>query len=109
MMALLVPSMVKVPLMVMVLLASITMTISGTLTISDSGVGILTITWETDFANANYALIPGGRGATSNDHTVFDIDEGTALLAGSAIITSATGGNVLTDPQLWTFVAYGAQ
>jgi hypothetical protein len=77
--------------------------------ITDSGVGILTITWETDFANANYALIPGGRGATSNDHTVFDIDEGTALLAGSAIITSATGGNVLTDPQLWTFVAYGAQ
>jgi len=77
--------------------------------ITDSGVGILTITWETDFANANYALIPGGRGKTSNDHTVFDIDEGTALLAGSAIITSATGGNVLTDPQLWTFVAYGAQ
>ena len=77
--------------------------------ITDSGVGILTITWETDFANANYALIPGGRGATSNDHTVFDIDEGTALLAGSAIITSATGGNVLTDPKLWTFVAYGAQ
>ena len=37
------------------------------------------------------------------------LDEGTALLAGSAIITSATGGNVLTDPQLWTFVAYGAQ
>lgn len=77
--------------------------------ITDSGVGELAVTFETDFANANYALIPSGQGAAGNDHTVFDIDTDNGPAAGSCRLTSATGGNLLTDPKIWTFVAYGAQ
>lgn len=77
--------------------------------ITDSGVGELTVTWETDFTSANYALLPGGRGPAGSDHIVFDIDADNAPGTGSCRLTAATGGNVLADPQIWTFAAYGVQ
>ena len=77
--------------------------------ITDSGVGELTVTWETDFSASTYALIPSGRGAAGNDHSVFAIDADNGQAVGSCRLTAATGGNVLTDPQVWTVVAYGAQ
>ena len=77
--------------------------------VTDSGVGELTVTWETDFTSANYALLPGGRGPAGSDHIVFDIDADNAPGTGSCRLTAATGGNVLADPQIWTFAAYGVQ
>ena len=77
--------------------------------ITDSGVGELTVTWETDFTSANYALIVSGQGAAGNDHSVFAIDADNSPSTGSCRLTAATGGNVLTDPQKWTFVAFGVQ
>lgn len=77
--------------------------------ITDSGVGELTVTWETDFTSANYALLPGGRGPAGSDHIIFDIDADNAPGTGSCRLTAATGGNVLADPQIWTFAAFGVQ
>lgn len=77
--------------------------------VTDSGVGELTVTWETDFSSANYALLPGGRGTAGSDHIIFDIDADNAPSTGSCRLTAATGGNVLADPQIWTFAAYGVQ
>ena len=77
--------------------------------ITDSGVGKLTVTWETDFTSANYALLPGGQGPAGSDHSVFTIDADNNPATGSCRLTCATGGNVLQDPQKWTFVAYGVQ
>ena len=77
--------------------------------ITDSGVGELTVTWETDFASANYVVIVTLRPAAGNDHFLGTVDENNALATGSCRITSATGGNVISDPQLWCVVAYGAQ
>lgn len=77
--------------------------------ITDSGVGELTVTWETDFANANYVVIPSGQGPSGADHSIFAIDTDNNPAAGSCRLTCATGGNVLQDPQKWVFVAYGAQ
>jgi hypothetical protein len=72
-------------------------------------VGELTVTWETDFTSANYALLVSGQGAAGNDHSVFAIDADNSPSTGSCRLTAATGGNVLTDPQKWTFVAFGVQ
>jgi len=72
-------------------------------------VGELTVTWETDFTSANYALLPGGQGPAGSDHIIFDIDADNAPSTGSCRLTAATGGNVLADPQIWTFAAYGVQ
>lgn len=77
--------------------------------ITDSGVGQLTVTWETDFSSANYVVTVTVRGSSGNDHSVAAIDESNALGTGSCMVSSATGGNVLTDPQLWCVVAYGVQ
>ena len=77
--------------------------------ITDSGVGKLTVTWETDFTSANYALLPGGQGPAGSDHSIFAIDADNNPATGSCRLTCATGGNVLQDPQKWTFVAYGVQ
>ena len=77
--------------------------------ITDSGVGELTVTWETDFTSANYALLPGGQGPAGSDHSIFAIDADNNPATGSCRLTCATGGNVLQDPQKWTFVAYGVQ
>jgi hypothetical protein len=63
--------------------------------ITDSGVGELTVTWETDFTSANYALIVSGQGAAGNDHSVFAIDADNSPATGSCRLTAATGGNVL--------------
>ena len=77
--------------------------------ITDSGVGELTVTWETDFTSANYALLPGGQAPAGSDHSIFAIDADNNPATGSCRLTCATGGNVLQDPQKWTFVAYGVQ
>lgn len=77
--------------------------------ITDSGVGELTVTWETDFTSANYALLPGGQGPAGSDHSIFAIDADNNPATGSCRLTCATGGNVLQDPKKWTFVAYGVQ
>jgi len=77
--------------------------------VTDTDTGQLTVTWETDFADANYA--PGGivRGATGNDHQILSIDESNGLAVGSAIFTCATGGNVLTDPAAYFIQVAGVQ
>jgi hypothetical protein len=77
--------------------------------ITDSGVGELTITWETDFTSANYALSVCGAGPAGSDHAVFNIDGDNLPGTGSCRATCATGGNVLQDPQIWTVLAFGVQ
>lgn len=77
--------------------------------ITDSGVGELTVTWETDFTSANYALLVCGQGPSGADHSIFAIDADNNPTTTACRLTCATGGNVLQDPQKWTFVAYGVQ
>ena len=77
--------------------------------ITDAGVGELTVTWETDFSSANYAVVATVRPAAGNDHFLAAVNESAALSTGSCSINCATGGNVLSDPQLYCIVAYGAQ
>lgn len=77
--------------------------------ITDAGVGELTVTWETDFSSANYAVVATVRPAAGNDHFLAAVNESAALSTGSCSISCATGGNVLSDPQLYCIVAYGAQ
>ncbi len=77
--------------------------------ITDTGVGLLTVTWETDFSSANYAVTAMVRGSSSNRHIVATINEANAPLVGSCVISAATGGNVADDPQAYYIVAYGAQ
>ena len=77
--------------------------------ITDTGVGLLTVTWETDFSSANYAVTATVRGSSSNRHIVATINEANAPLVGSCVISAATGGNVADDPQAYYIVAYGAQ
>ena len=77
--------------------------------ITDSGVGELTVTWETDFADTNYVVNATVRPTAGNDHFLATVDESTALSTGSCRVSCATGGNVLSDPQLYCIVAYGAQ
>ena len=77
--------------------------------ITDTGVGLLTVTWETDFSSTNYAVTATVRGSSSNRHIVATINEANAPLVGSCVISAATGGNVADDPQAYYIVAYGAQ
>jgi len=77
--------------------------------ITDSGVGLLTVTWETDFSSANYAVTAMVRGSSGSRHIVATINEANAPLVGSCVISAATGGNVADDPQAYYIVAYGAQ
>ncbi len=77
--------------------------------ITDTGVGLLTVTWETDFSSANYAVTATVRGSSGNRHIVATINEANAPLVGSCVISAATGGNVADDPQAYYIVAYGAQ
>lgn len=77
--------------------------------ITDAGVGELTVTWETDFSSANYAVVATVRPAAGSDHFLAAVNESAALSTGSCSISCATGGNVLSDPQLYCIVAYGAQ
>ena len=77
--------------------------------ITDTGVGLLTVTWETDFSSTNYAVTATVRGSSSSRHIVATINEANAPLVGSCVISAATGGNVAEDPQLYCIVAYGVQ
>ena len=77
--------------------------------ITDSGTGELTVTWETDFADTNYVVNATVRPAAGNDHFLATVDDNTPLSTGSCRVSCATGGNVLSDPQLYCIVAYGAQ
>jgi hypothetical protein len=77
--------------------------------ITDTGVGLLTVTWETDFSSANYAVTATVRGSSGSRHIVATINEANAPLVGSCVISAATGGNVADDPQAYYIVAYGAQ
>ena len=77
--------------------------------ITDTGVGLLTVTWETDFSSANYAVTAMVRGSSGSRHIVATINEANAPLVGSCVISAATGGNVADDPQAYYIVAYGAQ
>jgi hypothetical protein len=75
--------------------------------ITDGGAGLLTITWDRDFANTNYVVNATVRGQSGNNHIIGSIDDATALSTGSCRVSSATGGNVQHDPQLYLITAYG--
>ncbi len=57
--------------------------------IVDSGVGILTVTWDTDFANTTYAMAGTARGA------LVEVD---SLSVGSALVNLFDYARVAADP-----------
>jgi hypothetical protein len=69
--------------------------------VADGGSGIVTITYDRDFASANYAVV-----ATA--HTDSHYANITSLAAGSATVTLRTDGNTPAD-QPFSFIAIGDQ
>lgn len=82
--------------------------------ISDSGAGIVTVTWATDFANTNYAVVAtlqrdnSGTGAAN---VISETDSGSATRTVTATTFTAVSGDdgVLTDGDAFMVAAFGDQ
>jgi len=75
--------------------------------ITDNGTGDYTVTWDTDFANSNYAVV--GTCMTSGGHErVVNVKESTGAV-GSVIITVKGGDGVNIDVNNISLIAIGDQ
>lgn len=73
--------------------------------ITDGGTGIVTWTWDRDFANANYAVITTSQGAAG----IANVDNANAPAAGSAQTRYYNEAGTLTDPNAMHVMAAGDQ
>lgn len=77
--------------------------------ITDGGVGLLTVTWNTDFSSANYCTTGTARGVAGSNHLIVAVDDAVAPTAGAIKLTCYTGGNAAADPTAWNVSAIGGQ
>ena len=78
--------------------------------ITDNGAGNYTITWDKDFADANYAVAGMRRDDDGAGHQGWvGIDETGALQAGSARIVTTDGAGASRDAPVVTLIAIGKQ
>ena len=71
--------------------------------ITDGGVGLLTVTWATDFSSADYEVVGTTLGADARTVTC------SSQAAGSANFEARDAGGVLADHTNWFIVAHGDQ
>jgi len=79
--------------------------------ITDTAEGRITVTWDTDFANANYAIAGASVGKTGDSWNVnIDYTDGDGGLATTAAkIALLQNGTTLSDPLRFTVLAAGDQ
>lgn len=82
--------------------------------IVDNGTGDYTVTWDRDFASANYApIITGGSSAVGNNFCIRigpgSADPASHILAGSLRLLTASGGGTAADSERLCVVAIGDQ
>lgn len=80
--------------------------------IVDTGVGLITLQWDTDFANATYAITGAGQpdtGVTSAMVVSVDAAGGNGLTTADADMAIEDPTGTLDDPGFITFIAIGDQ
>jgi len=78
--------------------------------ITDDGVGIYTITWDTDFANANYAISGIARRTPADGgNGVVCLSSGTAPAVGSVKVLTSDLGATEVDMEAVSIIAIGDQ
>ena len=75
--------------------------------IVDIAVGRITIQWDTDFANATYAIL--GTGEDASGGCVVSIDGSAGLTVGDTDMRMLDNTLTLSDPRIVTFMAIGDQ
>jgi hypothetical protein len=78
---------------------------SNVTSITDTGTGQMTVTIDTDFSSAEYAVNVTAQNITSNDKT----STYGSLAAGSFVCAHFTSTGTLTDPLSFSFAAFGDQ
>ena len=78
--------------------------------VTDTGTGLLTITWATDFSTADYTVV-GTSQSAENGLRVIGISNATPPTAGAVLMVASDIDNsaVRADPTLWHVVAFGDQ
>jgi hypothetical protein len=76
--------------------------------ITDSGVGSYVVVWDTDFSNANYAVVCGGDASSGGGDYIQC--QNASIAVGSVNVYAYTGGGGSTfDPAYVSIVAIGDQ
>lgn len=78
--------------------------------ITDAGTGLLTVTIDTDFADANYCIIAAATGSAGGNNNVRSVHV-TAQAAGSFTLEAfeSESGVSIVDPAAWHFACFGDQ
>ena len=76
--------------------------------ITDNGVGSWDVNWNTDFANANYAVVAGGS-ANSGGGDYIQTQNTSMTAAISKVYAYTSGGGTTWDPNYVSVVAIGDQ
>ena len=74
--------------------------------IADTGTGILTINWATDFSTANYTICFGVQATSA---VVAVVSETTAPTAGTTVVLVFNTSSVAVDPSKYYVAVYGDQ
>ena len=77
--------------------------------ITDNGTGDYTITWDTDFANINYAIVAMGRRDTNDDISIAIKFGGTYAVGSVQIQVVAASAYVAKDASIVNILAMGDQ
>ena len=76
--------------------------------ITDSGTGLLTVTWDRDFSVTSYLVLGTADTADTNFRNI-QVSTTTARAAGSVVLASLNLVGDLADPTFWNVIAIGAQ
>jgi len=76
--------------------------------ITDVGVGTWTVNWDTDFANASYAVVAGGS-ASSGGGDYMQTQNTNTLVGSTPVYAYKSGGGSTWDPNYVSIVAIGDQ
>jgi len=76
--------------------------------ITDSGVGSYVVVWDTDFSNANYAVVCGGD-ASSGGGDYIQSQNASIAVGSTNVYAYKSGGGTTFDPAYVSIVAIGDQ
>ena len=76
--------------------------------ITDVGVGTWTVNWDTDFANASYAVVAGGS-ASSGGGDYMQTQNTNTVVGSTPVYAYTSGGGSTWDPNYVSIVAIGDQ
>ena len=76
--------------------------------LTDNGVGVYAVNWDTDFANASYAVVAGGSASSGGGD--YMQTQNTTMTTALANVYAYTGGGGRTwDPNYFSIIAIGDQ